>query len=201
MNEGILNESHNIISTGSCTTNCLAPMAKTLNELAPIEKGFMTTLHAYTSDQNLLDTPHARGDLRRARSAPNNIVPTGTNAAKAIGQVLPELSGKLDGTSQRVPVITGSLAELVAVVRGNVTKEQVNDAMKAASNDSFGYNEDEIVSSDIIGSEFGSLFDSTQTKVSSLGENTLVKMAAWYDNGNSYVSQMVRVARYFGSIE
>ena len=200
VNENILNKSHNIISTGSCTTNCLAPMAKALNELAQIEKGFMTTLHAYTSDQNLLDAPHARGDLRRARSAANNIVPTGTNAAKAIGQVLPELSGKLDGTSQRVPVITGSLTELVAVVKGNITREQINEAMKATSNESFGYNEDDIVSSDIIGSKFGSLFDSTQTKVSDLGENTLVKVAAWYDNGNSYVSQMVRTIRYFSGI-
>ncbi len=200
VNQSVLNMSHHIISTASCTTNCLAPLAKALNDLAPIQKGFMTTLHAYTSDQNLLDSPHARGNLRRARSAPNNIVPTSTNAAKAIGLVLPELSGKLDGSSQRVPVVTGSLVELVAVVEGKVTKEQIHHAMKMASSPSFGYNDEEIVSSDIIGMTYGSLFDSTQTKVSELGGNTLVKLAAWYDNGSSYVSQMVRTIKYIANL-
>ncbi len=201
VNENILKAEDTIISAASCTTNCLAPMADTLNKLATIKKGFMTTIHAYTGDQMTLDGPHAKGDLRRARAAAANIVPNSTGAAKAIGLVVPELAGKLDGAAQRVPVITGSLTELVAVVQGTVTKDDVNAAMKAAASDSFGYTEEELVSSDIIGITYGSLFDATQTKVTDLGNGeTLVKVVSWYDNENSYTSQMVRTIKYFSEL-
>ena len=197
VNEGTLKDGDNVISAASCTTNCLAPMANTLNKLAEIEKGFMTTIHAYTGDQMLLDGPHRKGDLRRARAGAVNIVPNSTGAAKAIGLVIPELAGKLDGAAQRVPVPTGSVTELVAVVKKAVTAEEVNAAMKAAANPSFGYTEEQLVSSDIIGITYGSLFDGTQTKVTPLGDKTLVKVVAWYDNENSYTSQMVRTIKYF----
>jgi len=200
VNEDTLQASDTIISAASCTTNCLAPMADTLNKLATIQKGFITTIHAYTNDQNTLDSPHPRGDLRRARAAANNIIPQPTGAAKAIGLVIPALNGKLDGSAQRVPVLTGSITELIAVVEGNVTEEQINKAMKASVSGAFGYTDDEIVSSDIIGITYGSLFDATQTKATDLGTSTLVKIAAWYDNENSYASQMVRVIRYFGGL-
>ncbi len=200
VNENILKASDTIISAASCTTNCLAPMADTLNKLAPVEKGFMTTIHAYTGDQMTLDGPHPKGDLRRARAAAVNIVPNSTGAAKAIGLVVPELSGKLDGAAQRVPVPTGSLTELVAVVNGKVTKADINAAMKAAASASFGYTEDELVSSDIVGITYGSLFDATQTKVTDLGDKTLVKVVSWYDNENSYTSQMVRTIKYFAEL-
>ncbi|WP_066714088.1 type I glyceraldehyde-3-phosphate dehydrogenase [Clostridium sp. Marseille-P299] len=201
VNEGTLTKDDTIISAASCTTNCLAPMADTLNKLAPIEKGFMTTIHAYTGDQMVLDGPHRKGDLRRARAAAVNIVPNSTGAAKAIGLVIPELAGKLDGSAQRVPVPTGSTTELVAVCNKVVTKEEVNAAMKAAANESFGYTEEELVSSDIIGIRFGSLFDATQTKVTSLPDGkTLVKVVSWYDNENSYTSQMVRTIKYFAEL-
>jgi len=197
VNENTLKDGDNIISAASCTTNCLAPMANTLNKLAEIEKGFMTTIHAYTGDQMLLDGPHRKGDLRRARAGACNIVPNSTGAAKAIGLVIPELAGKLDGAAQRVPVPTGSVTELVAVVNKAVTAEEVNAAMKAAANPSFGYTEEQLVSSDIIGITYGSLFDGTQTKVTPLGDKTLVKVVSWYDNENSYTSQMVRTIKYF----
>ncbi|MFZ2539163.1 MAG: type I glyceraldehyde-3-phosphate dehydrogenase [Oscillospiraceae bacterium] len=201
VNENILKASDVIISAASCTTNCLAPMANTLNNLAKIQKGFMTTIHAYTGDQMTLDGPHPKGDLRRARAAASNIVPNSTGAAKAIGLVVPELAGKLDGAAQRVPVLTGSLTELVVVVNGVVSVADVNAAMKAASSASFGYTEEELVSSDIIGINFGSLFDATQTKVTDLGDGkTLVKAVAWYDNENSYTSQMVRTIKYFAEL-
>ena len=197
VNEGTLKDGDTVISAASCTTNCLAPMANTLNKLAEIEKGFMTTIHAYTGDQMLLDGPHRKGDLRRARAGAVNIVPNSTGAAKAIGLVIPELAGKLDGAAQRVPVPTGSVTELVAVVNKAVTAADVNAAMKAAANPSFGYTEEQLVSSDIIGITYGSLFDATQTKVTPLGDKTLVKVVAWYDNENSYTSQMVRTIKYF----
>ncbi|MCF8018854.1 glyceraldehyde-3-phosphate dehydrogenase (NAD-dependent, glycolytic) [Petrocella atlantisensis] len=201
VNENVLDGSETVVSAASCTTNCLAPMADTLNKLAKIEKGFMTTIHAYTNDQNTLDAPHAKGDLRRARAAAANIVPNTTGAAKAIGLVIPELNGVLDGAAQRVPVITGSLTELVSVVNGEVTVDQVNAAMKAAANASFGYNEEPIVSTDVIGITFGSLFDATQTKVTPLGNGqSLVKTVSWYDNENSYTSQMVRVIKYLDEL-
>ncbi|MDF2822233.1 MAG: hypothetical protein K0R15_2681 [Clostridiales bacterium] len=201
VNENILTKEDTIISAASCTTNCLAPMADTLNKLAKIQKGFMTTIHAYTGDQMTLDGPHPKGDLRRARAAAANIVPNSTGAAKAIGLVVPELAGKLDGAAQRVPVITGSLTELVAVCEGTVKVADVNAAMKAASSASFGYTEEELVSSDIIGITFGSLFDATQTKVTDLGDGkTLVKVVSWYDNENSYTSQMVRTIKYFAEL-
>ena len=201
VNENILKASDTIISAASCTTNCLAPMADTLNKLASVEKGFMTTIHAYTGDQMTLDGPHPKGDLRRARAAAVNIVPNSTGAAKAIGLVVPELNGKLDGAAQRVPVPTGSLTELVAVVNGKVAKADINAAMKAAASASFGYTEDELVSSDIIGITYGSLFDATQTKVTDLGnDKTLVKVVSWYDNENSYTSQMVRTIKYFAEL-
>lgn len=200
VNENILKADDTIISAASCTTNCLAPMAATLNKLVPVEKGFMTTIHAYTGDQMTLDGPHRNGDLRRARAAAQNIVPNSTGAAKAIGLVVPELSGKLDGAAQRVPVPTGSVTELVAVVNGKVTKDEINAAMKAAASASFGYTEDEIVSSDVIGITYGSLFDGTQTKVTDLGDKSLVKVVAWYDNENSYTSQMVRTIKYFAEL-
>lgn len=201
VNENILKASDTIISAASCTTNCLAPMADTLNKLIPIEKGYMVTIHAYTGDQMTLDGPHAKGDLRRARAAAVNIVPNSTGAAKAIGLVIPELSGKLDGDAQRVPVPTGSTTILTAVVNGKVSKSDVNAAMKAAASSSFGYTEDEIVSSDIIGITYGSLFDATQTKCMDLGDKTLVKVVSWYDNENSYTSQMVRTIKYFAELQ
>lgn len=200
VNHEILDGSETIISCASCTTNCLAPMAKVLNDTFGIQTGFMTTIHAYTNDQNTLDAPHPKGDLRRARAAAANIVPNSTGAAKAIGLVLPELNGKLDGVAQRVPVITGSITELTTILAKKVTVDEVNAAMKAASNESFGYNEDDIVSSDIIGMHFGSLFDATQTKVLTVGDNQLVKTVSWYDNEMSYVSQLVRTVHYFGTL-
>ncbi len=201
VNENTLTKDDTVISAASCTTNCLALMADILNKLAPIEKGFMTTIHAYTGDQMTLDGPHPKGDLRRARAAAVNIVPTSSGAAKAIGLAIPELSGKLDGVSQRVPVKTGSITELVSVVNKTVTIEEVNAAMKAAASESFGYTEEELVSSDIIGITYGSLFDATQTKVTSLPEGkTLVKVVSWYDNENSYTTQMVRTIKYFAEL-
>lgn len=201
VNENILKASDTIISAASCTTNCLAPMADTLNKLAKIEKGFMTTIHAYTGDQMVLDGPHRKGDLRRARAAAINIVPNSTGAAKAIGLVIPELAGKLDGAAQRVPVPTGSLTELTAVVDKVVTADEINAAMKAAQSASFGYTTEEIVSSDVIGITYGSLFDATLTKVTALdGGKTLVKVTSWYDNENSYTSQMVRTIKYFAEL-
>ena len=201
VNENTLTANDTIISAASCTTNCLAPMADTLNKLAPIEKGFMTTIHAYTGDQMVLDGPHRKGDFRRARAAACNIVPNSTGAAKAIGLVIPDLAGKLDGAAQRVPVPTGSTTELVAVVNKKVTKDEINEAMKNAASESFGYTEEELVSSDIIGSRFGSLFDATQTKVTELADGkTLVKVVSWYDNENSYTSQMVRTIKYFAEL-
>jgi glyceraldehyde 3-phosphate dehydrogenase len=200
VNHDILDGSETIISCASCTTNCLAPMAKVLNDTFGIEMGIMTTIHAYTNDQNTLDAPHPKGDLRRARAAAANIVPNSTGAAKAIGLVLPALKGKLDGSAQRVPTITGSLTELTSVLGKKVTIEEINAAMKAASNESFGYTEDEIVSTDIIGISFGSLFDATQTKVLSAGDKQLVKTVSWYDNEMSYVSQLVRTVKYFAGL-
>jgi glyceraldehyde 3-phosphate dehydrogenase len=200
VNHQILDGSETIISCASCTTNCLAPMAKALNDNFGIEVGSMTTVHAYTNDQNTLDAPHPKGDLRRARAAAANIVPNSTGAAKAIGLVLPELKGKLDGGAQRIPTITGSLTELTVILTKKVTLEEVNAAMKAASNESFGYNEDEIVSSDIIGIHYGSLFDATQTKVVTVGDKQLVKTVSWYDNEMSYVSQLVRTVKYFAEL-
>ena len=190
-----------IISAASCTTNCLAPMAKALNDLVPIKSGIMCTIHAYTGDQMTLDGPQRKGDLRRSRAAAVNIVPNSTGAAKAIGLVIPELNGKLIGSAQRVPTPTGSTTILTAVVEGEVTVEQNNAAMKAASNESFGYNEDQIVSSDIVGMRFGSLFDSTQTMVLPLDNGTTeVQVVSWYDNENSYTSQMVRTIKHFGTL-
>jgi glyceraldehyde 3-phosphate dehydrogenase len=200
VNHGILDGSETIISCASCTTNCLAPMAKALNDAYGIEIGVMTTVHAYTNDQNTLDAPHPKGDLRRARAAASNIVPNSTGAAKAIGLVLPELKGKLDGGAQRIPVITGSLTELTTILGAKVTVDEVNATMKAASNESFGYNEDEIVSSDIIGINFGSLFDATQTKVMQVGDKQMVKTVSWYDNEMSYVSQLVRTVKHFAGL-
>ena len=202
VNENTLDASDVIISAASCTTNCLAPMANTLNKLAPIQSGIMTTVHAYTGDQMVLDGPHRKGDLRRARAAAVNIVPNSTGAAKAIGLVIPELNGKLIGSAQRVPVPTGSTTILVAVVEGEVTKDAVNAAMKAAASASFGYTEEELVSSDVIGITYGSLFDATQTMVKYMPEcnKTQVQVVAWYDNENSYTSQMVRTIKYFAQI-
>ncbi|MDE3213249.1 MAG: type I glyceraldehyde-3-phosphate dehydrogenase [Bacteroidota bacterium] len=200
VNHNILDGSETIISCASCTTNCLAPMAKVLNDSFGIKAGFMTTIHAYTNDQNTLDAPHAKGDLRRARAAAANIVPNSTGAAKAIGLVLPDLKGKLDGGAQRVPVITGSITELNSILNKTVTVEEINAAMKAASSESFGYNEDEIVSSDVIGIHYGSLFDATQTKVMTVGDQQLVKTVSWYDNEMSYVSQLVRTVHYFAGL-
>ncbi|MEP7228899.1 MAG: type I glyceraldehyde-3-phosphate dehydrogenase [Ginsengibacter sp.] len=200
VNHNILDGTETIISCASCTTNCLAPMAKVLNDTFGISAGFMTTIHAYTNDQNTLDAPHAKGDLRRARAAAANIVPNSTGAAKAIGLVLPELKGILDGVAQRVPVITGSLTDLSTILKKKTSIEEVNAAMKAASNESFGYTEDEIVSSDVIGIHFGSLFDATQTKVLTVGDTQLVKTVSWYDNEMSYVSQLVRTVQYMDSL-
>jgi glyceraldehyde 3-phosphate dehydrogenase len=200
VNHAILDGTETIISCASCTTNCLAPMAKVLNDKFGIITGIMSTIHAYTNDQNTLDAPHPKGDLRRARAAAANIVPNSTGAAKAIGLVLPELKGKLDGGAQRVPVITGSVTELYSILEKDVTAEEVNAAMKEASNESFGYNVDEIVSSDVIGITFGSLFDSTQTKVQKVGDKQLVKTVSWYDNEMSYVSQLVRTVHHFAGL-
>ena len=202
VNQDILTADDKIISAASCTTNCLAPMAKALNDFAAIQSGIMSTIHAYTGDQMLLDGPHRKGDLRRARAGAVNIVPNSTGAAKAIGLVIPELNGKLIGSAQRVPVPTGSTTILTAVVKGeNVTVDSVNAAMKAASNESFGYTEEELVSSDVIGMRFGSLFDSTQTMVQDLGNGLYqVQVVSWYDNENSYTSQMVRTIKYFAEL-
>ena len=202
VNENILTPDDKIISAASCTTNCLAPMAKALNDYAPIQSGIMTTVHAYTGDQMLLDGPHRKGDLRRARAAAVNIVPNSTGAAKAIGLVIPELNGKLIGSAQRVPVPTGSTTILVAVVKGNdVTEESINAAMKAESSESFGYTEEYLVSSDVIGMRYGSLFDSTQTMVTKIEDGLYqVQVVAWYDNENSYTSQMVRTIKYFAEL-
>lgn len=200
VNHQILDGTETVISGASCTTNCLAPMAKALDEQYGIIVGHMTTIHAYTNDQNTLDAPHPKGDLRRARAAAGNIVPNSTGAAKAIGLVLPQLKGKLDGGAQRVPTITGSLTELISILNKKVTVEEVNAAMKAAANESFGYTEDEIVSTDIIGISYGSLFDATQTKVITVGDHQLVKTVSWYDNEMSYVSQLVRTVNYFAKL-
>jgi len=200
VNHKILDGTETVISCASCTTNCLAPMAQVLEEQFNIVNGLMTTIHAYTNDQNTQDAPHAKGDLRRARAAAQNIVPNSTGAAKAIGLVLPSLKGKLDGSAQRVPTITGSITELTAIIGKSTTKEELNAAMKAASNESFGYTEDEVVSTDIIGSSFGSLFDETQTRVQTVGDSQLVRVVSWYDNEMSYVSQLVRTVKYFAGL-
>ena len=202
VNEKTLTKEDQIISAASCTTNCLAPMAKALNDAYPIQSGIMTTVHAYTGDQMILDGPQRKGDLRRSRAGAQNIVPNSTGAAKAIGLVIPELNGKLIGSAQRVPVATGSTTILVAVVKGkDVTKDAINAAMKAAANDSYGYNEDQIVSSDVIGMRYGSLFDSTQTMVAKIDDDTYqVQVVSWYDNENSYTSQMVRTIKYFAEL-
>ncbi|MBC2856255.1 MAG: type I glyceraldehyde-3-phosphate dehydrogenase [Cetobacterium sp.] len=197
VNDNILTGEETVISGASCTTNCLAPMAKVLQDQFGIVEGLMTTIHAYTNDQNTLDAPHAKGDLRRGRAAAANIVPNTTGAAKAIGLVIPELAGKLDGSAQRVPVITGSLTELVTVLEKPVTVAEVNAAMKAASNESFGYTEEELVSTDIIGIDFGSLFDATQTRVLTVGDKQLVKTVSWYDNEMSYTAQLIRTLKKF----
>ncbi len=203
VNEKTLKPTDTIISAASCTTNCLAPMADTLNKYAAIQSGIMSTIHAYTGDQMILDGPHRKGDLRRARAGAANIVPNSTGAAKAIGLVIPELNGKLIGSAQRVPVPTGSTTILTAVVKGkDVTVEGINAAMKAAASESFGYNEDPIVSSDVIGMRFGSLFDATQTMVAKIDEDTYqVQVVSWYDNENSYTSQMVRTIKYFAELK
>ena len=200
VNHNILDGSETIISCASCTTICLEPMAQVLEDKFEIVTGLMTTVHAYTNDQNTQDAPHPKGDLRRARAAAQNIVPNSTGAAKAIGLVLPSLKGKLDGTAQRVPTLTGSLTELTVVLGKKTTVEEINAAMKSASNESFGYTEDEIVSSDIIGINFGSLFDGTQTKVQTVGDTQMVRTVSWYDNEMSYVSQLVRTVHYFANL-
>ncbi|MBQ9865993.1 MAG: type I glyceraldehyde-3-phosphate dehydrogenase [Lachnospiraceae bacterium] len=197
VNHTTLTKDDKFISAASCTTNCLAPMAKALNDLAGIKSGIMSTIHAYTGDQMILDGPQRKGDLRRSRAGAINIVPNSTGAAKAIGLVIPELNGKLIGSAQRVPTPTGSTTILVATVEKSVTKEEINAAMKAAASESFGYNEDEIVSSDIVGSTYGSIFDATQTMV---GQDNLVQVVSWYDNENSYTSQMVRTIKYFAEL-
>lgn len=200
VNHHILDGSETIISGASCTTNCLAPMAKVLNDNYTILAGSMTTIHAYTNDQNTLDAPHPKGDLRRARAAAQNIVPNSTGAAKAIGLVLPELAGKLDGGAQRVPTITGSVTELTVICEKKTSAAEINAAMKAAANDSFGYTEEELVSTDIIGISYGSLFDATQTKVVTVGDSQLIKVVSWYDNEMSYVSQLVRTVKHFAGL-
>ena len=199
VNQNTLDGSETVISAASCTTNCLAPMAAVLQREFGIVEGLMTTIHAFTGDQNTLDAPHRKGDLRRARAASLNIVPNSTGAAKAIGLVIPELSGKLDGSAQRVPVATGSLTELVSVLERPVTKEEINAAMKAAVSESYGYTEEQLVSSDVIGMEEGSLFDATQTRVINVGDKQLVKTVAWYDNEMSYTCQLVRTLKYFAT--
>ncbi len=201
VNHQILDGSETIISCASCTTNCLAPMAQVLQEKFGIVNGLMTTVHAYTNDQNTQDAPHAKGDLRRARAAAQNIVPNSTGAAKAIGLVLPELKGKLDGSAQRVPTLTGSLTELTVILGKKTSADEINQAMKDAANESFGYTEDPIVSSDIIGITYGSLFDGTQTKVQTVGDTQMVRTVSWYDNEMSYVSQLVRTLAYFASLQ
>jgi len=200
VNHKTLDGKETVISAASCTTNCLAPMAQVLEEKFGIVNGLMTTIHAYTNDQNTQDAPHPKGDLRRARAAAQNIVPNSTGAAKAIGLVIPSLKGKLDGSAQRVPTITGSLTEVTAVLAKKTTVEELNAAMKAASNESFGYTTDEIVSTDIIGTSFGSLFDATQTRVQTVGDSQLVRTVSWYDNEMSYVSQLVRTVHYFAGL-
>ena len=202
VNENVLTPDDKIISAASCTTNCLAPMANALNKYAPIQSGIMSTIHAYTGDQMVLDGPHRKGDLRRARAAAVNIVPNSTGAAKAIGLVIPELNGKLIGSAQRVPVPTGSTTILTAVVKGkDITVEGINAAMKAASNQSFGYTEELLVSSDIVGIRYGALFDATQTMVAQIAEDLYqVQVVSWYDNENSYTSQMVRTIKYFAEL-
>ncbi|MFV0288948.1 MAG: type I glyceraldehyde-3-phosphate dehydrogenase, partial [Mycoplasmatales bacterium] len=200
VNHDILTGEETIISGASCTTNCLAPMANVMQKEFGIKQGLMTTIHAYTNDQSTLDAPHPKGDFRRARAAAASIVPNTTGAAKAIGLVLPELVGKLDGAAQRVPTITGSITELTLTLDKKTTVEEINKAMKAASTESYGYTEDQIVSSDIIGTRFGSLFDATQTKIIDVDGNQLVKVVSWYDNEMSYVSQLVRTAKYFASL-
>jgi glyceraldehyde 3-phosphate dehydrogenase len=200
VNHDILDGSETVISAASCTTNCLAPMAQVLENQFGIVNGLMTTIHAYTNDQNTQDSPHPKGDLRRARAAAQNIVPNSTGAAKAIGLVLPSLKGKLDGSAQRVPTLTGSLTELTVILGKETSVEEINAAMKAAANESYGYTEDEIVSSDIIGISYGSLFDATQTKVQKIGDTQLVRTVSWYDNEMSYVSQLVRTVNYFATL-
>ena len=201
VNHDILTADDKVISAASCTTNCLAPMAKALNDYMPIKSGIMSTIHAYTGDQMILDGPQRKGDLRRSRAGACNIVPNSTGAAKAIGLVVPELNGKLIGSAQRVPTPTGSTTILVAVVEGSATVEGINAAMKAAQTESFGYNTDEIVSSDIVGSTYGSIFDATQTMVVDMGDGTSqVQVVSWYDNENSYTSQMVRTIKYFAEL-
>ena len=201
VNHDILTKEDKVISAASCTTNCLAPMAKALNDYMPVESGIMSTIHAYTGDQMILDGPQRKGDLRRSRAGAINIVPNSTGAAKAIGLVIPELNGKLIGSAQRVPTPTGSTTIFVAVVKGQATVEGINAAMKAAANESFAYNEDEIVSSDIIGSRFGSIFDATQTMVTNMDNGySQVQVVSWYDNENSYTSQMVRTIKYFAEL-
>ena len=196
VNHEILDGTEQILSGASCTTNCLAPMAKVLQDKFGIVQGIMTTIHAYTGDQNTLDAPHRKGDMRRARSAAINIVPNTTGAAKAIGLVIPELKGKLDGSAQRVPVATGSLTELVTILEKTVTVEEINNAMKEASSESFGYTEDPIVSTDVIGIKFGSLFDATQTRIVEVDGKQLVKTVAWYDNEMSYTANLIRTFQY-----
>ena len=201
VNHDTLKPEDTVISAASCTTNCLAPMAKALNDLAPIQSGIMSTIHAYTGDQMILDGPQRKGDLRRSRAGAINIVPNSTGAAKAIGLVIPELNGKMIGSAQRVPSPTGSTTILIAVVKGNVTVDQINEAMKNAATESYGYNDEEIVSSDVIGMTYGSLFDATQTMVSPMENgDTQVQVVSWYDNENSYVSQMVRTIKYFAEL-
>jgi glyceraldehyde 3-phosphate dehydrogenase len=200
VNHNTLDGTETIISTASCTTNCLAPMAKVMNDNFGIKYGMMTTIHAYTNDQNTLDAPHRKNDLRRSRAAASNIVPNSTGAAKAIGLVIPELKGKLDGGAQRVPVIAGSITELTCVLEKPVTKEVINAIMKQNSNESFGYSDDEIVSSDVVGTTYGSLFDATQTKVVTTDAGQMVKVVAWYDNEMGYTCQMIRTAKYLMSI-
>ncbi len=200
VNHDILDGSETVISGASCTTNCLAPMAKVLQDKFGVVEGLMTTIHAYTGDQMTLDAPHRKGDMRRARAAACNIVPNSTGAAKAIGLVIPELNGKLDGAAQRVPVPTGSLTELVSVLEKQVTIEEVNAAMKEAANESYGYTEEPLVSSDIVGISEGSLFDATQTRVMTVGDKQLVKTVAWYDNEMSYTNQLIRTLKYFANL-
>lgn len=199
VNEGILTNDHKIISGASCTTNCLAPVAKVLDEVFGIEKGYMTTIHAYTGDQTIVDTPHRKGDLRRARAGAANIVPTSTGAAKAVGLVLPHLKGKLDGIAMRVPTLTGSVVDLVVELQKDTTPAEINAAMKNAASQSMEYCEDPIVSSDIIGSSYGSIFDSTLTSMMEVNEKKLFKVVMWYDNEMSYVSQFVRTLKYFAN--